>query len=62
MSLTDALKQKVTAVAESAKIADLQRNMGKPDSFLTTDHGTKVAETDNWQVCPHTCTHVIFPH
>ena len=50
MSVTDALKQKVAAMAESAKIADLQHDITKPEQYLTTDHGVKVAETDNWYV------------
>ena len=50
MSVTDALKQKVTSMAESAKIADLQHEITKPEQYLTTDHGVKVAETDNWYV------------
>ncbi|KAI0815335.1 catalase [Irpex lacteus] len=48
MSVADALKQKFTAVAESAKIADLQYETTKPEQYLTTDQGVKVSETDNW--------------
>lgn len=54
MSVTDALKQKVTALAQSAKIADLQKDTYKQEKFLTTDHGVKVSETDNWSV---SCTY-----
>ncbi len=50
MSVADALKQKFTAVAESAKIADLQYETTKPEQYLTTDQGVKVSETDNWYV------------
>ena len=50
MSVTDALRQKVTAVAESVKIADLQKDTCTQQRFLTTDHGVKVSETDNWLV------------
>lgn len=46
----NAFKQKVTAVTESAKIADLQKDMQEQAKFLTTDHGVKVSETDNWSV------------
>ena len=48
MSLTDALKQKVTAVAESAKIADLQRDIHKPEAYHTNDLGVAVSNTDHW--------------
>lgn len=48
MSVTAALKEKITAVAETKKIADLQKNFVKQESFLTTDHGVKVSDTDNW--------------
>lgn len=48
MSLTEALKDKVTAVVETAKIADLQRDIHKPDTYNTNDHGVAVSDTDNW--------------
>lgn len=50
MSVTDALKQKVIGVAQTAKIADLHKNTVQQEHFLTTDHGVKVSETDNWSV------------
>ena len=53
MSVTDAIKRKVTAVTETSKIADLQRNIVDQTgagSILTTDHGVKVADHDNWYV------------
>ncbi len=51
MSLTQALKQKVTAAVETKKIADLQRDIAnEPGNYHTTDHGVKVADTDNWYV------------
>ncbi|KAF7792477.1 hypothetical protein EIP86_003517 [Pleurotus ostreatoroseus] len=49
MSVTDALKQKVAAVAQTAKIADLQRDLvDQSRGGLTTDLGVKVADHDNW--------------
>ncbi|EKM48646.1 uncharacterized protein PHACADRAFT_132272 [Phanerochaete carnosa HHB-10118-sp] len=48
MSLTAALKEKVTAVAETKKIADLQRDIIKQENYLTSDLGVKVSDTDNW--------------
>ncbi|KAI0702432.1 catalase [Cytidiella melzeri] len=48
MSITGAIKQKITALAESDKIADLQRDITTPQHFLTNDHGVKASETDNW--------------
>ncbi|KAJ3520830.1 hypothetical protein NM688_g9107 [Phlebia brevispora] len=49
MSVTDALKQKVTSVTETAKIADLQRDLiDQSKGGLTTDHGVKVSDHDNW--------------
>ena len=53
MSVTDALKQKFTAVAETKKIADLQRDFvdqSAPGLGLTTDLGVKVPDHDNWCV------------
>ena len=51
MSVTDALKQKVAAVAQTAKIADLQRDVvDQSRGALTTDLGVKVADHDNWCV------------
>ena len=50
MSVVDALKLKVTAIAENTKIADLQRDLAPQHKFLTTDHGVKVSDTDNWLV------------
>ena len=53
MSVTDAIKRKVTAVTETSKIADLQRNIVDQTGaglILTTDHGVKVADHDNWYV------------
>jgi catalase len=49
MSLTDTLRQKITSVMETKKIADMQQNVLKQDHYYTTDHGVKVADTDNWQ-------------
>ena len=48
MSLTQALKEKVTAVSQTAKIADLQKDTQKQDKFHTNDLGVKVSDTDNW--------------
>lgn len=61
MSVADALRQKVTAVTESAKIADLQKDTHKQEAFLTTDHGVKVSETDNWYVF-HLRLYVFIAH
>ncbi len=39
-------------MAETDKINDLKRDTveGKADSIMTTDHGVKVRDTDNWYV------------
>ena len=53
MSVTEAIKEKVTAVAQTAKIADLQRDtivQSAQTTGLTTDHGVKVPDHDNWCV------------
>lgn len=50
MSLTAALKEKITAVAQTKKIADLQKDISTQESYLTTDHGVSVSDTDNWWV------------
>ena len=47
-SLTDALKQKVTAITQTKKIADLQKDISTQEKFYTTDHGVKVSDTNNW--------------
>lgn len=46
MSLTEAVK--VIAVAQTAKIADLQRDIQKPETYHTNDLGVAVSDTDNW--------------
>ena len=55
MSVTGAIKEKITAVTETAKIADLQRDIVDQGSYagkaaLTTDHGTKIPNHDDWYV------------
>ena len=53
MSVTEAIKNTITAVTETAKIADLQRDIIDQSSYarkpaLTTDHGVKISDHDNW--------------
>ncbi|KAJ7465294.1 catalase-like domain-containing protein [Mycena latifolia] len=45
-----AIKQAVTSMTNTAKIADLQRYTVEvtPSTGLTTDHGLPVSDTDNW--------------
>ncbi|KAJ7706889.1 catalase-like domain-containing protein [Mycena rosella] len=45
-----AIKQAVTSMTNTAKIADLQRNTVEVTSStgLTTDHGVSVSDTDTW--------------
>lgn len=53
-SITSALKSAATSAVntftETAKIKDLQRDtlQSDRDKVLTTDHGVKVSDTDNW--------------
>ncbi|TFY56707.1 hypothetical protein EVJ58_g7475 [Rhodofomes roseus] len=50
--ISGAAKQIFTSVADTAKVADLQRDSidpsDKPNKGLTTDSGTYVSDTDNW--------------
>ncbi|GJE87736.1 catalase [Phanerochaete sordida] len=48
MSLAGALKEKFTAVAQTKKIADLQKDILKQEEYLNTDHGVLISDTDNW--------------
>lgn len=48
MSLTEALKEKVTAIAQTQKIADLQKNIHTQEGYYTNDHGVAVPDTDTW--------------
>ena len=56
--MTDALKTAaqsvLSAVTDTAKIADLQKDIldpsKRPTKSLTTDHGVFVSDTDNWCV------------
>ncbi|GLB34627.1 putative occurs in almost all aerobically respiring organisms and serves to protect cells from the toxic effects of hydrogen peroxide [Lyophyllum shimeji] len=45
-----AVKHAVTTIMSTAKVADLDNETVKldPGSYLTTDHGIKIADTDNW--------------
>ncbi|EGO02731.1 hypothetical protein SERLA73DRAFT_158522 [Serpula lacrymans var. lacrymans S7.3] len=49
-SIRDTIQKAVSTVTSSAKIADLQSDIQEPKSgqALTTDHGVKVSDTDNW--------------
>ncbi|EED80243.1 candidate catalase [Postia placenta Mad-698-R] len=51
-AITNAAKQVFTAATQTAKIADLQRDIidpsTKPTKGLTNDHGVFVSDTDNW--------------
>jgi catalase len=58
-SVTSTIKQAFIAATSTAKVADLQRDTidpsSGPDHGLTTDHGVKVSNTDDWCV-------LILPH
>lgn len=48
-SVTSAIKQAFTTATSTAKVADLQRDIVDPSVHgLTTDHGVKVSNTDDW--------------
>lgn len=54
-SLIESAKKVFTPIAPTDKVADLQRDiqdLDTPDrnrpNDLTTDHGVKVSDTDNW--------------
>ncbi|KAG9314602.1 catalase-like domain-containing protein [Chiua virens] len=49
-SLMESAKKAFTAVIPTDKIADLQRDTREPRTgeHLTTDHGVKASDTDNW--------------
>lgn len=58
-SVTEAIKSTFGGPTNTAKHADLQRDVVDPSkvkqNVLTTDHGVKVSDTDNWYVfhVPH---------
>ncbi|KAF8845348.1 catalase-domain-containing protein [Paxillus ammoniavirescens] len=49
-SLGEYAKKTFTTMTSTAKVADLQRDIQEPlpHEPLTTDHGVKVSDTDNW--------------
>ena len=51
-SVTSTIKQAFASATSTAKVADLQRDIVDPTSGsvrgLTTDHGVKVSNTDDW--------------
>lgn len=53
-SVTEAIKSTFGGATNTAKNADLQRDVVDPSkvkqNVLTTDHGVKVSDTDNWYV------------
>lgn len=51
-SLVESAKKAFTVATSTDKIADLQRDTQetRPGEHLTTDHGVKVSDTDNWCV------------
>lgn len=53
-SVTEAIKSTFGGPKNTAKHADLQRDVVDPskvkENVLTTDHGVKVSDTDNWCV------------
>jgi catalase len=58
-AIKEAAQRAVKSVTATAKVADLESNTIYADSFkgpnLRTDHGVKVADTDNWlKVCTQT--------
>lgn len=51
-SVMEPAKQAFTAATSTNKVVDLQRDIQEPRTgeHLTTDHGVKVSDTDNWCV------------
>lgn len=51
-SVGTAVKNAFTGMASTAKVSDLQRNTidHKTGPGLTTDHGVKISDTDNWYI------------
>ncbi|KAF8626349.1 hypothetical protein AX15_005006 [Amanita polypyramis BW_CC] len=49
-TVTAAAKEVLSSLTATDKIRDLQRDIvdAKPDSPLTTDHGVRISDTDNW--------------
>ncbi|KAF8446207.1 catalase-like domain-containing protein [Boletus edulis BED1] len=49
-SLVESAKKAFTSATATEKVADLQRDIQTPQArdHLTTDHGVKVSDTDNW--------------
>jgi catalase len=49
-ALRTAATSAVTTFTETAKIKDLQKDTVEcnGDKVLTTDHGVKISDTDNW--------------
>lgn len=51
-SLVESAKAMASVTLKTDKANDLQRDtqLPQPDGKLTTDHGVKVTDTDNWCV------------
>lgn len=51
-SLIESAKKTITVATSTDKVVDLQRDIQEPRTgeHLTTDHGVKVSDTDNWCV------------
>lgn len=51
-SFVESANKSLTTVTSTDKVSDLQRDIQepRPGSHLTTDHGVKVSDTDNWCV------------
>ncbi|KAH7883848.1 catalase-like domain-containing protein [Phlebopus sp. FC_14] len=49
-SATESVKKVYAAMTSTTKVGDLQRDLQEPQvgDQLTTDHGVKISETDNW--------------
>ena len=49
-TVSEAVKDVLGSITATDKIKDLKRDTveAKPGSILTTDHGVKVRDTDNW--------------
>jgi hypothetical protein len=57
-TVSEAVKDVMSSIAATDKVNDLKRDTveAKPGSILTTDHGVKVRDTDNWcvaAICVH---------
>ena len=50
--MTSTAQKIMSSLTDTAKVADLRTNTITADrtTFLTTDHGVPVADTDNWLV------------